>query len=233
MGAPEPPLSARARRAAAVLAILLAGCVAEGPRENGVEVYRRYDRPATLPRDPAAVEVKVSTSRQRVYVMEDDRPLLVMPVSLGAPDSPTPHGEFRILRKRERMRSRVQGFARSGERVERTPIDEKPAGWSFTGMPLPYWCEFHDGLAFHTGWIKHRPTTDGSIRMHENLAPKFYRLVRVGTPVRIARWLPEDATLGNIPLPPDAGPLVDEPDDFYLGDDYFTHHLPPSFEPRR
>lgn len=209
----------------------MAACAPRAAGPDGVATYRAYDRPAHRAGDPAAVVVKVSTSRQRVYVMEGGTPLLVMPVTVGAEDTPTPHGRFRILHKELRKRSTRQGFARSGGEVRRTPLREKPPGWSFTGTPLPYWCEFHDGLAFHSGWIRHRPATDGSIRLHENLAPKFYQLVRVGTPVVIAEWLPEDREFGSIELPPDAGPLPDDPPEFYLGDDYFTRHLPPRWEP--
>ena len=66
--------------------------------------------------------------------------------------------------------------------------------------------------------------------MHENVSPKFYELVRVGTPVHIGTTQPEDATIGrNIPRPPDAGPLPDYPQSFYLGDGYFTKHKPPLY----
>lgn len=173
--------------------------------------------------------VKVSTALQRAYVMEGERPLLIMPVSVGSAATPTPEGEFRILRKRARHRAGDHGHARSGDQVERVFRRETPPGWSFTGTPLPYWCEFAPGHGFHTGWIKHLPCTDGSIRMHENLAPKFFELVRVGTPVSIRRTQPEDGRLANIPLPPDAGPLPDHPPVYYLGDQAFTDHRPPVF----
>ena len=64
--------------------------------------------------------------------------------------------------------------------------------------------------------------------MHENIAPKFYDLVQVGTPVIIAAALPEDATIGrNIPRPPDAGALRDYPSSFYIGEVYFLKHKTP------
>lgn len=215
---------------AAVIA-LSASCSSRTPGPDGIATYRAYDQPARRAGDPSSVEVRVSTSRQRVYVVEDGRPLLVMPVTVGADETPTPHGTFRIERKELRKRSTRQGFARSGGGIRRTPLREKPPGWSFTGTPLPYWCEFSEGLAFHSGWIRHRPATEGSIRMHENLAPKFFALVRVGTPVTIAEWLPEDREFASIPLPPDAGPLPDDPPEFYLGDAYFTRHKPPVWAP--
>jgi hypothetical protein len=66
--------------------------------------------------------------------------------------------------------------------------------------------------------------------MHENLSPKFYQLVKVGTPVNIAASQPEDATLGKIALPPDASPLPDYGGTMYTGDGYFTRHKEVKFE---
>lgn len=95
---------------------------------------------------------------------------------------------------------------------------------------MPYWCEFKPNYGFHTGWIKHHPCTHGCIRMHENLAPKFFRLVSVGTPVHIAYSQPEDSSYGNLSLPPDAGPLPDYPTSMYTGNGYFKQHKSPSFQ---
>ncbi|GAA5478532.1 L,D-transpeptidase [Haloferula helveola] len=209
-------------------AICLASC--SDPSISGVEVYKAYDRPTALPKQPSQVRVKVSTARQRVYVMEGSTPLLIMPVSVGTPATPTPHGNFRILRKVARHRSDEHGYAYSGQKTDRCFTNEIPSGWSFKGTPMPYWCEFKSGHAFHTGWIKHTPCTNGSIRMHENLAPKFFQLVKVGTPVEIATTQPEDSEYANIPLPPDAGPLPDYDPFYYIGDAYFTDHKSPSYD---
>jgi lipoprotein-anchoring transpeptidase ErfK/SrfK len=156
--------------------------------------------------------------------------LLVMPVSVGAPGSPTPSGNFRIFNKLHQKRANSHGFAYNGSQVKRSMLSSRPVGWSFKGTPMPYWCEFKPNYGFHTGWVKHHPSTHGCIRMHENLSPKFFRLVKVGTPVNIAYSQPEDATHGNIPLPPDAGPLPDYDASMYLGDGYFRQHKTPHFE---
>lgn len=201
-----------------------------GPQRSGLEVYHAYDRPASRPSDPSAVEVKVSLSRQRVYVMEGDKPLLVMPVSVGMESTPTPMGKFRVTKKDSRKRSPDLGFVSSGGQTKKSTLAKRPAGWSFKGMPLPYWVEFKPGFGFHTGWIKHIPCTNGSIRMPGNVAPKFYEIVRIGTPVSIAPSQPEDAKYASIPLPPDAGPLPDHPHSYYLTDQPFTDHKAPIFE---
>ena len=200
------------------------------PGVTGTTAYQAYDRPAKLPRDSSAVKVKVSLSKQRAYVMEGDEMLLVMPVSVGTAKTPTPTGNFRITGKNARQRDHLHGYATDGKSYRKVRAGAAPAGWKYKGIPLPYWCEFKKDHGFHTGWIKHSPCTNGSIRMHENLAPKFFRLVSLNTPVSIEYRQPEDATHANIPLPPDAGPLKDHPGDMYFGDGYFTHHKTPLFD---
>lgn len=212
--------------------LVLSSCSQFGPQPSGLEVYNDYDRPAIRAADPSAIQVKVSTSRQRAYVMENGKPLLVMPISVGFPDHhPTPAGHFKVLEKDRYKRTPKHGFAYSGDKTRKLSRHNKPAGWSFKGTPLPYWVEFKPGYGFHTGWIKHTPCTwDGCIRMHRNVAPKFFQLVQKDTPVHIADSQPEDAEYGSIPLPPDAGPLPDYPDAYYLTDKPFTDHKEPVLE---
>lgn len=217
--------------AATLAAPFLSSCSIIQEPGAAIHAYRSYDRPARLPENPGNVQVKVSIGRQRAYVVEGENVLLAMPVTVGSPGHPTPRGHFRIFAKDAKKRATSHGYAYSGDKVRRGDIHNRPPGWKFKGTPLPYWCEFKPGYAFHTGWIKHFPSTqDGCIRLHENLAPKFFRLVKVGTPVHIAYSQPEDKTHGHIPLPPDAGPLPDHPHTMYTGEGYFTHHLPPRFE---
>ena len=197
---------------------------------GSVSAYQSYDRPASLPKNQSAVRVKVSLSRQRAYVMEGSTPLLVMPISVGGPGTPTPAGSYQIQSKTEMYRANTHGYAYNGSASKKSFLAQKPAGWSFKGTPMPYWCEFKKDYGFHTGWLKHHPCTHGCIRMHENVSPKFYRLVKVGTPVNIAYSQPEDSSLGNIPLPPDSGPLPDYPPSMYIGDGYFNRHKSPSFQ---
>ena len=150
---------------------------------RGISGYQSYDLPASLPTDRSKVRVKVSTNNQMVYVMEGSKPLLVMPVSVGTSSTPTPKGHFRIFRKVQKHRANSHGYAYQGNKVRRCYLRSKPSGWSFKGTPMPYWCEFKAHYGFHTGWMKNQPCTHGCIRMHENLSPKFFNLVKNGTPV--------------------------------------------------
>jgi hypothetical protein len=216
--------------AAAVSAVFSSSCARIPNGGLGLLAYHQYDVPTKLPSNPSAVRVKVSLSKQRTYVMEGSQILLAMPVSVGAPGTATPTGSFTIFNKEHKHRANTHGYAYKGDSTVKTMLSKKPAGYAFTGTPMPYWCEFKPNYGFHTGWVKHQPCTHGCIRMHENLAPKFFRLVKVGTPVSIAYSQPEDSIVGNIPLPPDAGPLPDYGGKMYTGDGYFYQHSTPKYD---
>ncbi len=217
--------------AAAGIALVATSCsTMTGSGSAGLDRYNAYDAPAKLPSNPRNVRVKVSLSKQLVYVMEGNQPLLVTPVGVGTSSTPTPQGQFRIFNKTHKHRAASHGYAYNGSQAQKTYIYKKPAGWSFKGTPMPYWCEFKSNYGFHAGWMKPYPCTHGCLRLHHNVAPKFFRLVSNGTPVSIRSSQPEDATIGrNVPRPPDAGPLPDFPASFYIGEQAFTYHKPPKF----
>lgn len=228
---PFPPRILLILAASLFGAAALSSCSITRKKGAGLAAYQAYDLPAKLPSDPDQVRVKVSLGHQRAYVLEGDKLLLAMPVTVGSPKNPTPSGNFRITEKTEKKRAKLNGYAWHGEKTRRGEIHNTPRGWKFTGTPLPYWCGFKPGYGFHTGWIKHFPSTsDGCIRMHENIAPKFFRLVKTGTPVDIAYSQPEDARFANIPLPPDAGPLPDYDGKIYISGGYFHQHKEPVFD---
>lgn len=209
-----------------VLATFFTSCTPQG--SAGSRKYASYDLPAYKPSNPRNVRVKVSTNAQMVYVMEGNKPLLVMPVSVGTNSTPTPKGNYTIYSKEAKRRAHTHGFFTRGDQCRPGYRRNKPAGWKFTGTPMPYWCEFKSGYGFHAGWLKHAPCTHGCIRMHENLAPKFFQLVREGTPLNIAYSQPEDKTIGRkIRRPIDASPLPDYPYEFKLSRKIFTKHKKP------
>ncbi|MGJ8697410.1 MAG: L,D-transpeptidase [Verrucomicrobiaceae bacterium] len=202
-----------------------------GSGSSLARAYEAYDLPATLPSNPSNVRVKVSLRNRMAYVMEGNKPLLVMPVTVGKSSSPTPSGSFRIRSKNHYYRANTHGYAIKGNTVRGVYLRNKPAGWGFKGTPMPYWCEFKSAYGFHTGWMKPYPASGGCLRMHKNVAPKFYRLVSVGTPVSIAQTQAEDATIGrNVPRPPDSTPLPGNPDGMMaLTDEFFTQHKTPTY----
>ncbi|MEI6081598.1 MAG: L,D-transpeptidase [Verrucomicrobiota bacterium] len=161
-----------------------------------------YDQPAYKPKDSSKVVVKVSLSKQMVYVMEGNRPLLVTACCVGMPSKPTPKGNLCVTRKERNKRSGSYGFAVMRDAV--VPCEAGSAKGRYVGYPMPYWVEFAPGYGFHQGWVWPTPKTHGCIRLHANDAGDFWELTRVGTPVKIANTQPEDATLGvKTPRPQD------------------------------
>ena len=166
--------------------LLLGGCVAPRPQAP------HYSVKALRPTAPGAVQVKVSLSQQAVYVMEGERLLMAAATCVGLPEKPTPRGTFRITQKIEHKRSNSYGYFVKGAEIE--PGEARsPKPGRFVGYPMAYWCEFAPAYGFHSGYVHPVPRTHGCLRLHKSVAPKFYALVREGTPVNIADEQPEDS----------------------------------------
>ena len=172
----------------ASLALLLGGC-ATGKVAGGGP----YHVTAYKPNDPSAVRVRVSLSKQNVYVMEGDRCLMAAAISVGTAAKPTPKGNFTIYSKQEHKRSGSYGFSVQGDRI--VPSTGGGPG-RYVGYPMGYWCEFAPAYGFHQGFVHPSPRTHGCIRLHGEAAPKFFALVKIGTPVNIATTQLEDSTIG-------------------------------------
>ena len=170
---------------------------------NSFEVAE-FDSPAYRPSDPTNVTVKVSLKNSSIYVMEGEKPLLVTATCIGKNNSPTPLGKFRAFNRLPRKRSNTYGFHVSGSEIKPGRRDETPKGYKYIGYPMPYWVEFKSGYGFHAGYVHPVPRTHGCLRIHNNVAPKFFELVQPGTPIFIANSLPEDTDIGkNLRRPQD------------------------------
>jgi hypothetical protein len=162
--------------AAAALALATAGLGTSCKTTESPGQAKPYYVKAYRPNNPADVRVKISLANQAIYVLEGDRPLLVAACSVGTAATPTPRGNFRIYSKQMKRRRNSQPGA---------------------GYPMGYWCEFAPAYGIHAGWVHPAPRTHGCVRLHFNAAPKFFNLVREGTPLNIAHHQPEDATIGR------------------------------------
>jgi hypothetical protein len=183
--------------ALAAAAVWLSGCAGTAPRLGGT-----YDAVAYRPHNPENVKVKVSLQNRAVYVMEGDRPLLVTATAIGMPSHPTPTGSFRVYKKIAQKRSGSYGFSVSGSQI--VPVEASRATGRYVGYPMAWWVEFAPAYGFHEGSVWPMPRTHGCLRLHKNVAPKFYELVRMGTPVIVSQTQPEDSTIGrNLKRPSD------------------------------
>jgi L,D-transpeptidase catalytic domain len=198
---------------AAASVIGMGGCASHPLRSH-------YDAVAYKPTNPDNVRIKVSLQNRAVYVMEGDRPLLVTATAIGTPSHPTPSGNFRIFNKIPKKRSGSYGFSVSGDSIR--PCKSSEATGRYVGFPMAWWCEFSPAFGFHEGSVWPMPRTHGCLRLHKNVAAKFYELARIGTPVNISQTQPEDATIGrNLKRPTDyADP--DPPATYLISDGVFT-----------
>jgi hypothetical protein len=173
---------------AALTGLTLTNCKSIGGSSSSMN----YDPPAYRPKNPAAAHVKLSTSKQAVYVMEGNRVLMATPCSVGTAQDPTPKGNFTIYKK---------------------DFDKRRVSNPGAGYPMTYWCEFKTAYGLHWGFVKPYPCTHGCVRLPKMAAAKLFAMVSVGTPINIATHQPEDATVGatlpvlddsSLPNPPDS-----------------------------
>jgi len=209
--------------AGAGLVSLLAGC----GTTTRMPIGGPYHVTAYRPHDPSAVRVRVSLSQQNVYVMEGDRCLMAAAISVGLPAKPTPRGSFTIYSKQEHKRSGSYGFSVQGNRI--VPSTGGGPG-RYVGYPMGYWCEFAPAYGFHQGFVHPYPRTHGCIRLHGEAAPKFFALVRIGTPVNIAATQPEDATIGSKVQRVDDSRAPDPPGSVMISDAAFEKPSGPLLE---
>lgn len=180
-------------------ALSLSSCsnmVRSGPKNSF-----SFDPPLTQPSNPAAVKVKISTSAQRLYLVEGDKVLLATPITVGKATSPTPSGTFPIRSKNANRRRASQPGA---------------------GYPMTYWMEFYaPAYGMHWGFVKPYPATAGCVRIPLKSARKVFNTVRVGTPINVARTQPWDSTIGkSLPVLDDSA-LPNPPNSYLMGSQVF------------
>ena len=193
------------------LCLFLNSCTVDGGKSQLPKLTTyNYHRPAYRPLNPDNVRVKVSLQNQALYVLEGDRVLLVSAVGVGTPQSPTPVGNFRVTLKDAERRNRTYGFwvnNATGQIVSGSVHQSPGAGWSFRGYPMPYWVEWMPAYGFHEGFVHLTPRSKGCVRVPRHVAPKFFALVKVGTPISIQQRQPEDLTIGARLARPNDAPL--------------------------
>ena len=183
---------------ASALVLGLNACVTT---TTGTKSSFDFDPPAKAATNPSAVKLKLSTSAQRLYVVEGDTVLLATPVTVGTAATPTPHGNFTIYSKQ----------------ANRRRVSSPGAGY-----PMPYWMEFKSAYGLHWGFVKPTPGTHGCVRMPLASARKVFNLVKVGTPFNVSTTQPWDATIGkSLPVLDDRS-LPDPPMSYMLSPQVFA-----------
>jgi lipoprotein-anchoring transpeptidase ErfK/SrfK len=178
-----------------IVAAMAAFTSCAGTKKNtNAKIGENFDPPAYRPKNPSAVRVKISTGKQRVYVVEGSRVLLATPCSVGTASTPTPAGNYRIYSKQATRRRQSSPGA---------------------GYPMAYWMEFKSAYGMHWGFVKPYPCTHGCVRLPMKSAAKIFAMVQNGTPINISSSQPEDAKEGAaLPVLDDSS--LPNPSDSYL-----------------
>ena len=179
----------------------LNSCSTPTPQSNTPGSAFSFDPPVTQPTNRSAVRVAISTTAQRMYVLEGDKVLLASPIAVGKSSSPTPAGTHRINTKTKFRRRQ---------------------GQPGRGYPMTYWMSFYSpAYGMHWGFVKPFPCTAGCIRMPLNTARKAFDIISVGTKVNVASSQPWDATIGkSLPVLDDT-PVPNPPNSYMQSQQVF------------
>jgi len=92
------------------------------------------------------VRVVINLSQQQAYLLQDNRVILISPISSGRAGWSTPQGSFHVISRDMNHRSRSFGSVvdAAGRVVNSnaTPASRVPAGGHFNCAPMPFYMEF-------------------------------------------------------------------------------------------
>ena len=134
--------------------------------------------------------VVVNLGEQMVYLYKGGQLAGGSPISSGAEGYDTRPGRYRITEKDIDHKSSIYGdYEDAYGNVVLTNIDNRkdrrPPGTRFEGAKMYYFMRIYGGVGMHQGYLPGYPASHGCIRLPGHMAEKFFREVRVGTPVRV------------------------------------------------
>src|SRR3984893_4236057 len=135
----------------------------------------------------AQYAVELDLTFQKAYLLYNGRAVMESPICSGRPGHATPTGSFRITDKDVSHVSSIYG--RIVDRSGRTVVADAdvdmptPAGTRFLNAPMHYFMQFAPGIGLHAGYLPGYPASHGCVRMPEENAIAFFKVVSVATPV--------------------------------------------------
>lgn len=162
------------------LTLAFAGCT------TVPEIGGFFDR-----RDTDSRRIVIDLGAQRAFLYDRGQLIAESRISSGREGKNTPVGRFKVIQKSARHRSSLYGdYVRNG-RVVKANVDNRrtprPPGAQFVGAPMPYFLRFNGAYGLHAGYIPGYPASNGCVRLPLSQARRFYRNVRLGTPVIVQR----------------------------------------------
>jgi len=137
----------------------------------------------------AETSVEIDLQEQRVYLLQNGRPVLASPISSGRYGHLTKTGSFTVLEKERNHYSSMYGKiidANGNTVVADADADmQVPRGGKFIPAPMRYFMRFDGADGMHAGYLPGYPASHGCVRMPEQYAIAFFDAVQVGTPVTV------------------------------------------------
>lgn len=137
-------------------AVIIVSC----GKNNSISDYEKWE--TSLADNTENITVLIDINEKRLYAVQNDHILKEFPIATGKPDTPSPLGDFAIIQK-----------TRWGEGF----------GAAWLGLNVPWGTYGIHGTIF-PGSIGYAES-HGCIRMMNKDVNELYKLVRVGTPVKI------------------------------------------------
>ena len=140
------------------------------------------------------VGLEIDLTSQIATLRIDGKVAREFPISSGRRDSPTPMGEFKVLRKKLTHFSTVYGriISATGRVLDHDAngFEVIPAGARFIPAPMHYFIEFERGTAIHAGTLPGYPASHGCVRLKREDAEFCFGILEVGDPIRITGRAP-------------------------------------------
>lgn len=143
---------------------------------------------------PGEISIRIHLNSQIATVWRGRREVGWCYVATGRAGHGTPVGTFRVSEMKRDKVSNRWGWQEdaSGEVINPSVKYDKPVprGAKFVFAPMPYWMRLTDyGIGMHGGYIPNpgMPASAGCIRLPQDFAPMLFEVVKLGTPVTIAR----------------------------------------------
>jgi lipoprotein-anchoring transpeptidase ErfK/SrfK len=148
---------------------------------NPPEGSKQPNGNVTPPQPPVTdvVNLLLNLKQRRVYVYKGDKVIAKYPVAIGKKGWETPLGEWQVM---EKIKNPGWTSFKTGEVMK--PGKENPLGVRWIG----FWTNGEDVIGFHgTPNIKSIGTaaSHGCVRMYNRDVRALYRLVKVGTTVKV------------------------------------------------
>jgi len=137
----------------------------------------------------SATRIEIDLSAQKAWVLQNGERLYEAPIASGRAGRETFTGDYVVTEKDPDHRSSHYGRivdARGRTLIPDVDADTpRPAGAKFVQAPMKFFLRFDGAIGMHAGRLPGYPASHGCVRLPAGKAALFYRVAKIGTPVRV------------------------------------------------